>query len=204
MSLWLIRCEIILILLAVFLASCGESIPKTESLATNDALQSSKTSIFSRGIRVEGAWSSPDTIGSEVAEGYLLSHFIGPKLTLDNSGSGFASWRFSGVIADAGTYYSKTMLLRQDGLGDNSRWVDQSEPLNLGIGISSYPEIKIHPASGIAYALWLNGGNITLRMYHPQSGWGNVIAIAANRFPAQLFVDAGGNAIVYWPIRQSP
>jgi len=197
-------CGIIFVLMAIFLVACGESIPKTENLATSDTIQSSKTSTFARGIRVEGAWSTPDMIGSEVSEDYLLNIFMGPKLNLDNSGIGFASWRFSGVAAETGVYSSKTMLLRRDLVDDGSGWVDQSQQLNLGTGLSSFPEIKIHPASGIAYALWLNSGHITLRMYHPQSDWGNVIAIAANRFPAQLFVDVAGNAVVHWLTRLSP
>jgi len=202
MSIRLRTITLILLILSIGLLSCTDSnksaLQKEYSIQSQTG-NSKNSTLFTRNIRVENAWSSPVLIDSISSENFSISQFHGPTLRLNDTSGGFINWRLAGLQSANNNFGLNEKLLYRESVA--SAWTDVSS--NLGIGNGSVPEIKIHNTTGISYFTWINGGEIYLQKYDPQSGWTTPMFIGIGDQPANLMIDANGNADLYWIVSNS-
>jgi len=189
---------LVLIISIFILVSCVEpnqtnSNQKSQRSSLDDV---QKSSIISRSERIEGAWTAPQLLGTELANEFLSNNFSGPSLSLDSNSNGFAIWRLDGILNHSDSYQSRTSLWKHESVSIG--WVSDSSMLSLDANFSSFPEIQIHESLGIRYALWSSNNSILLRVYEPLNGWKSTVTVANTPFSGNLYISNSGDAIIYW------
>ena len=159
-----------------------------------------KSSIITRSERIEGAWTTPQLLGTELANEFSNSNFSGPSLSFDSNSNGFAIWRLDGILNNSDAYQSRTSVRKHESVSIG--WINDSSMLSLDANFASFPDIQTHESLGISYALWSSNNLIFLRAYEPLNGWKNAVTIASTPFTGNLYISNSGDAIIYWPSTQ--
>jgi len=78
----------LLLVIDWWLAACSE--PPPAGVITQENLNNTstgvKSNLYSRTVRIEGAWNSPEVIGTEAVDGSPQNFLLGPNFKMDQLG----------------------------------------------------------------------------------------------------------------------
>jgi len=172
------------------LTACGDSVPISEP--TRALSFSVPVAVNQSALRIEGAWDTPKSLGSEPFNPIVESIISGFSLAVSDSGDLFSGWTsHSGFDIQSNRFQHNQNALFQFQVTDKIPRKVARTPTNNNTSI-----FRIDKSTGDIYALWQEQGLIKISRYQTASQWQLPKTIANGQW-GDLSLNNNGDAVVF-------